>query len=119
MKKLSVLIFVILFLGCATLISAQSVQSGSWAVTPATPGFTLDKNNGERTMTVDIDFDKPFDTKPNVFLSVTQMDSDKGFNTRYKVEAMSVSRDGFTLKIRTWADSKISSISGFWLAHTE
>lgn len=119
MKKLFVLMFAILFLGCAALVSAQSVQSGSWAVTPATPGFTLDKNNGERTMTVDIDFDNPFDTKPNVFLSVTQIDADKDVNIRYKVEAMSISRDGFTLKIRTWADSKVYSISGFWLAHTE
>lgn len=119
MKKSFVLLFAVLFFGFAAIVSGQSVQSGSWAVTPGTPGYTLDKNNGERTMTVDIDFEKPFETKPDIFLSVSQIDADKDVNLRYKIEAMSISRDGFTLKIRTWADSKIFSLSGFWLAHTE
>lgn len=119
MKRLVVLFVVILFLGFTALVSAQSVQSGSWSITPATPGFSLDKSTGERTMTIDIDFDKPFDTRPSIVLSVTQIDSDKEFNQRYNVEAISISRDGFTLKIRTWADSKIYSLSGFWMAHTD
>ena len=119
MKKSAVLMFAVLFLGFAALVSAQTVQSGTWAITPATPGFSLDKSTGERTMTIDVDFNKPFDTKPMVVLSVTQIDSDKEFNQRYNVEAISVSRDGFTLKIRTWADSKVYSLSGFWIAHSD
>ena len=111
--------FAVLFLGFAALVSAQTVQSGTWAITPATPGFSLDKSTGERTMTIDVDFNKPFDTRPNVVLSVTQIDADKDFNQRYNVEAISVSRDGFTLKIRTWADSKVYSLSGFWMAHAD
>jgi hypothetical protein len=119
MKKSAVLMFAVLFLGFAALVSAQTVQSGTWAITPATPGFSLDKSTGERTMTIDVDFNKPFDSKPNVVLSVTQIDADKDFNQRYNVEAISVSRDGFTLKIRTWADSKVYSLSGFWMAHAD
>lgn len=119
MKKSAVLMFAVLFLGFAALVSAQTVQSGTWAITPATPGFSLDKSTGERTMTIDVDFNKPFDTRPNVVLSVTQIDADKDFNQRYNVEAISVSRDGFTLKIRTWADSKVYSLSGFWMAHAD
>jgi hypothetical protein len=119
MKKSAVLMFAVLFLGFAAFVSAQTVQSGTWAITPATPGFSLDKSTGERTMTIDVDFNKPFDSKPNVVLSVTQIDADKDFNQRYNVEAISVSRDGFTLKIRTWADSKVYSLSGFWMAHAD
>ena len=52
-------------------------------------------------------------------VSVTQLDADKAFNSRYNVEVISVSRDGFTVKIRTWADSKVYSISGYWLAYVE
>jgi hypothetical protein len=52
-------------------------------------------------------------------LSITQLDADKTANSRYNVEVISVSRDGFTVKIRTWADSKIFSISGYWLAFVE
>ncbi|HSL88263.1 MAG TPA: H-type lectin domain-containing protein [Ignavibacteriaceae bacterium] len=119
MKKSAVLMFAVVFLGFAALVSAQTVQSGTWAITPATPGFSLDKSTGERTMTIDVDFNNPFDSKPNVVLSVTQIDADKDFNQRYNVEAISVSRDGFTLKIRTWADSKVYSLSGFWMAHAD
>lgn len=119
MKRSFILSFAVIFFACAALVSAQTVQSGSWSLTPATPGFSLDKSTGERTMTIDVDFSNPFDTKPTVVLSVTQIDADKEFNQRYNVEAMSVSRDGFTLKIRTWADSKVYSLSGFWLAHTD
>lgn len=118
MKRSVVILSAVLFFACAAFVSAQSVQSGSWSVTPAASGYTLDKGTGERTMTIDIDFNKPFDTRPNIVVSVTQIDADKDFNQRYNVEAISVSRDGFTLKIRTWADSKVYSLSGFWLAHT-
>lgn len=117
--KRSVILFALgLFFVCTAFVSAQSVQSGTWSITPATPNYSLDKSTGERTMTIDIDFNKPFDTKPNIALSVTQIDSDKEFNQRFNIEAISVSRDGFTIKIRTWADSKIYSVSGFWIAHT-
>ncbi len=61
----------------------------------------------------------PYDVKPKVMLSVTQLDADKAFNSRYNVEVLSVSRDGFTVKIRTWSDSKVYSISGYWLAYVE
>ena len=70
-------------------------------------------------MTVEVNFTKPFEVKPKVILSVTQIDGDKAFNQRYNVEVLSVSRDGFTVKIRTWADSKIYGISGYWLAYSE
>ncbi|MBS4035774.1 MAG: H-type lectin domain-containing protein [Ignavibacterium sp.] len=119
MKKSAVLMFAVLFLGFAAFVSAQTVQSGTWSIGPSTPQYSLSKSTGERTMTVDIDFNEAFNSKPNVVLSVTQIDADKEFNQRYNVEAISVSRDGFTLKIRTWADSKIFSISGFWMAHAD
>ena len=67
-------------------------------------------------MTLDVDFEIPFEKIPQVFLSVTQIDADKESNLRYNVEAISISRDGFTIKVSTWADSKIFSISGFWIA---
>lgn len=95
------------------------VQSGTWTVNPSVSGYSLDKNAGERTVTVDIEFPKPFDSKPTVVLSVTQIDTDKAFNGRYNVEAISVSRDGFTLKVRTWADSRVYSLSGYWIAHSD
>lgn len=96
--------------------SAQ-VQSGTWSVKEGQAGYNLHTNQGERAMTISVRFPSPFENKPKVALSVTQIDADKNANQRYNVEAISISRDGFTIKIRTWADSKVFSISGYWIAH--
>lgn len=118
MRKLFVLGAVLFFWGFTTLTTAQ-IQSGTWSTKAGDSGYNLDSNTGERSMTIEVNFPKPYDVKPKVIISVTQLDTDKGFNSRYNVEVLSVSRDGFTIKIRTWADSKIYSISGNWLAYTE
>lgn len=117
MKNIYTFIFLSLFSLLSISSSAQNMQSSSWSANQSLVGYSLDKNNGERTMTVEIKFEKPFTKKPHIFLSVTQIDSDKESNVRYNVEAISVSRDGFTIKVRTWADSKLFSISGYWTAH--
>jgi hypothetical protein len=118
MKKL--LASVILSVIFSSITFSQTVvQSGVWTVNPSIAGYNMDKNSGERIVTVDIQFPKPFETKPTVVLSVTQVDIDKNFNSRYNVEAISVSRDGFTLKVRTWSDSKVFSLSGYWLSYAE
>ena len=118
MKVLSILTSIIFFVAFTSITSAQ-IQSGSWSTNVGSPGYNLDSNTGDRSMTIEVNFAKPFDVKPKVMLSVTQMDGDKAFNQRYNVEVLSVSRDGFTIKIRTWADSKLYSISGYWLAYVE
>ncbi|MFZ1518397.1 MAG: H-type lectin domain-containing protein [Ignavibacteriaceae bacterium] len=94
----------------------SKIQSGVWSVSPSLADYSLDTNNGERSMIIEIRFKNPFRQKPNIFISVSQIDSDKETNVRYNVETISVSRDGFTLKVKTWADSKIFSLSGYWLA---
>jgi hypothetical protein len=99
--------------------SQSKMQTGSWSVSPSLADYSLHDNNGERSMTIEIRFKDPFKQKPKVFLSATQIDAAKETNVRYSVEAISISRDGFTLKVKTWSDSKIFSISGNWLAHTE
>ena len=113
-----------LVLGCliftlADLQAQTKIQSGSWSVNQSVPGYSLDNNIGERSVTLDIHFAEPFAKKPKIILTITQLDSDKDVNLRYKPEAISISRDGFTLKVSTWADSKIFSLSGSWLAYVD
>jgi outer membrane usher protein FimD/PapC len=119
MKNIYTFIFLSLFFLLSISSSAQKMQSSSWSVNQSLAAYSLDKNDGERQMTIDIDFETPFKEKPQIILSITQMDSDKEANVRVKVEAISISRDGFTLKVSTWADSKLFSISGYWLATTK
>jgi len=116
MKNIYTSIVLSFFIILTGFSSAQTIQNSSWSVNQSLAGYSLDKNEGERTMTIDIDFETPFAEKPQIFLSVAQIDSDKESNLRYNVEAISISRDGFTLKVSTWSDSKLFSISGYWLA---
>ena len=116
MKNINTVIFLLFCIILTEVSLAQKIQSGSWSVNQGLASYSLDKNNGERTMTIDVKFEKPFKSKPQIILSITQLDSDKESNVRYNIEAISVYRDGFTIKVRTWADSKLFSVSGYWLA---
>ncbi len=114
MKKLILIAFAIIF--TFSIAFAQSVQSGTWYAGVG-EGFTLDKGTGERIVTISVEFPQSFEKRPTVTVGVNRLDTDKGTNTRFNVQATSVSRDGFTLKITTWGDTKIYGIGGFWIAH--
>jgi hypothetical protein len=118
MKKVLFLFTIILALGLVASVSAQTkVLSGKWGASTNTEGYTLAKESGERSVTISVNFLDPFEDRPDVILGVTLLDATSDKNVRYKVESMSVSRDAMTIKITTWADTKIFSISGYWLAH--
>ena len=120
MKKLFFVSSLLLIFGLTTLSFAQAqVGSGKWGVSTSNTGYTLDGNEGDRSMTIDVSFDVPFDEKPDIILGVTMMDATTQTNIRYSVSPMSISRDGFTIKVATWSDSKIYGISGYWIAHAK
>ncbi len=113
-------------LACSSLIFAQTastspfqLESGNFYFNSSLEGFTLNQNSGERSVSIEVTFPKPFDKKPKVILSVFMLDADTKTQTRYKIEPYSVSRDGFMIKATTWGDTKINGIGGSWVAHTE
>jgi hypothetical protein len=120
MKKVLLSSLTVVLLGLFTVSFAQShILSGKFSGNSQSSGYTLDKGSGERSYSIEVNFLKPFEARPNVALSVTQIDAEKGANLRYSIDAISVSRDGFTVKILTWGDAKIFGISGYWIAHSE
>lgn len=120
MKKLLFFTSLLLVFGFCTISFAQTqVESGTWSVNSSSSGYTLDKNAGDRNVLIDISFDESFDSKPDIMLAVTTFDGFKETNTRYSVKPISISRDGFTIKVVTWADSKINGIGGYWIAHAK
>lgn len=120
MKKLFFISSLLLVFGLTTLSFAQAqVESGKWGVSTSKTGYTLDENSGDRSMTIDVSFDVSFDEKPEIILGVTMLDATTQTNIRYSVSPMSVSRDGFTIKVATWSESKIYGISGYWIAHAK
>ncbi len=118
MKKLLLYLTVLFSIAFTSIITAQT-QSGVWNSKIGDPSYNLDSGIGERSNTIEIKFPKSYDVKPEVFVSVSELDADKNFNCRYDVEALSVSKEGFKIKIKIWADTKIFSIGGYWLAYTE
>jgi hypothetical protein len=117
MKKIFGLLLVVVLCGLFTFSFAQAqVESGTWGVNRDTPGYTLDKNKGDRVMTVNVSFDNPFDVKPDIVMGVTMLDANQKTAVRYDITAMSISRDGFTIQIKTWSETEILGIGGYWLA---
>ncbi len=74
MKKLFFISSLLLVFGLTTLSFAQAqVESGKWRVMTSDYSYTLDENEGDRSMTIDVSFDVPFDEKPDIILGVTMM----------------------------------------------
>jgi hypothetical protein len=117
MKKL-LLTLGLFFMVSAIALSQTQVLSGSWYGNSETKYYTLHENTGERAFTIEVNFLKPFENKPDVVVGLSNIDVAPG-NLRYSVKAKSVSRDGFTIEVKTWGDTKIMSIGGFWVAHAE
>lgn len=119
MKKLFLTSAFVFLFAFAFTTFAQQVESGTFSASKSTANYTLDKNTGVRFVTIPISYDKSFEKKPHIIITVDKIDADKSANLRYEVKAVSVSRDNFTVSIQTWADSKIFAISGTWLAISE
>lgn len=115
MKKLFSLLLVMILVAS---VSAQT-RSGDFFFDKSTPGYTLDKNSGMRFVEREINFPVPFETKPQIFVTVSLLDAYAKTQVRYAVEPKGVSRDGFVVKISTWGDTQISGIGGMWFAHAE
>ena len=115
MKKL-LLISILSLFAFSFSVLAQQIDSGTFSANSTTPNYTLDKNSGDRTITIEINYHTAFDKKPEVILSVNQLDASTNSNVRYEVKTISVSRDNFIIQIKTWSESKIFGISGTWLA---
>ena len=118
MKKFMLILGFFLMVS-AVAFSQSQVLSGVWGGNSETKYYTLHDNTGERKFTVEVNFLKPFENKPEVVCGITMIDVDKSTAVKYAVKPISVSRDGFTVEVKTWGDTKISSVSGFWVAHAE
>jgi hypothetical protein len=107
---------VILFLSIFTYNSFSQTYIGTWAAKENIGSYNLHQGSGERMTTFSVKFPQPFEKTPEILLSVTQVDASSKTNVRYNVEVMHVDKNGLKIKIRTWADTQLFSISGFWLA---
>ena len=118
MKKVLSIVSVLLIMGLFVSVQAQ-VQSGSFHFDQSSTEYSLHKGDGNRTVEVEVKFNKPFEKTPKIFLSITKIDSKNDTQMRYAVGAKYINKEGFTLRVTAWADTKIAAIGGDWIAHEE
>jgi len=113
------LVYLVLVTLLLSLSAFAQMQSGTFNFDKSTPEYTLDQNKGDRVAQIEITFPKPFDAKPEVVIAVSNIDASKETNLRFSFKTIGVSRDGFTLQVKTWDDSKIHGIGGSWIAYVK
>ena len=116
MKVKMISMVVIAMLAGASTLFAQTIAHGQFSAGSVTEGWTLSDGTGVRSAQIMVLFDKPFESAPTVTLGVTGFDisNEKGIRMTVKVENVSIA--GFVIRVTTWADSRISSVSGDWFA---
>ena len=116
MKKTFLILSAIMFLTLTCNSFGQHTQSGTFFANAQTPGYNLQKNEGDRSVSIEVSFAQPFDIKPDIIVSVSQVEAGADAPVRYNVHPFAISRDGFIIKVSTWSNSKILQIGGGWIA---
>lgn len=80
------------------------------------PAWSLAEGEGTRRAFQTIEFPEPFDEIPELILSVNSWDAIESANLRLTISYKNLTREGFTLEYRTWADSKIYGVGVQWFA---
>ena len=63
-----------------------------------------------------VNFDKAYEKKPQVVVSINKLDYDKNKNLRINVFAADIDSSGFDLKIQTWDDTIIYRVTIAWIS---
>lgn len=116
-KQLLTLSFFLMLLLTGTSIAQLRAQTGLWNADKTISNYSLAAGGElERTVTLQITFPKPFNTKPEVIFGITRFDADANINERYDVKVTYIHKGGFTLEVKTWGGTKIQLIGGNWMA---
>ncbi len=116
MRNVMTLVLVSLLCLATFPAQAQYMEHGQFDLSAQTEGWTLHQGEGTRYYQLIITFDKPFESAPTVTYGITGFDASTEKNLRLNVKVEKVTITGFVIRISTWQDSKVFSVSGNWLA---
>ena len=113
-------LFVAGLLLVASTSFSQMMTSGDFTANVNSEGWNLNGGSGSRVHMVFVKFQKAFAKEPKVMVALTSYDGAQGKdgNVRVAVKAEQVTREGFTVKIMTWGDSRVAGVEGNWFAFT-
>ena len=96
-----------------------NIQSGEYTVFFPCGQHYMNKDEGVRTFTQNINFEKKYDITPHVMVSLSSLDActfnDK--NIRVKVNATNINTSGFDIQIITWFNSSLFEVKVSWISY--
>ncbi|MDP2036762.1 MAG: H-type lectin domain-containing protein, partial [Ignavibacteria bacterium] len=88
-KTLVVIVALVFFFGSHSIFAQLKVQTGVFNADKNISNYMLAAGGDmERTQQISVTFPKPFSKTPDIQLSVTRIDQDRGNNTRYDVKVV-------------------------------
>jgi hypothetical protein len=84
--------------------------------TGGTPGWNLHQGSGNRQFDKVVTFQTSLPNAPIVQVNLGVVDADGQPNLRVRAQAVNVTNLGFTVRIVTWADTKLYAVGANWLA---
>jgi hypothetical protein len=103
-------------------ISRQSlnIQTGEYEGYFPWKKHYMNKDNGLRTVTHHVTFEKKYEANPHVMVSISSLDAgSNGFedNTvRIKVDALNINPSGFDIQVSTWEGSTLFGVKVSWIS---
>jgi hypothetical protein len=98
-----------------------SFAAGAVHFDDSLPGWALlervaSGDNGVRSYTGRVNFDRSFQAPPVVQIGITGFDIDNAANARLNVGILEVDGEGFEVELRTWWNSRLWSVDLNWIA---
>ena len=120
MRKSTLVLTIILSFFFVASFYAQSIQTGKYVANYQSEGYNLNKGEGKRSFNIEVRFEKPYESTPEVLVTINHVnvETKDGVRVRYEVITKGISRDGFIIELTTWDDSKVHELRGNWIAFT-
>jgi len=101
------------------LIAPLQMLAGNSHFDKSHPGWTLYEptgDGGDREFSVRIEFEREFAGPPVVHVGLAGMDVEGSDTVRLRLRARYIDRNGFTLLLGTWLNSRVHGVDVNWLA---
>ena len=96
-----------------------NIQSGEYEGFFPCGQHYMNKDEGARTFTQHINFEKKYEVTPNVMVSLSSLDACtfNNKNIRVKVKAVNIDTSGFDIQIITWLNSSLFEAKVSWISY--
>lgn len=92
------------------------LQGEEWVVHAFKEGGAMWTGTGSRVERSHVKFNTPFLAAPAIHVGFSLWDVANDANQRLDVAAVDVTAEGFTIEVKTWADTHVARVRVSWLA---